>query len=182
VQQACRSAPTDRTLLVGGHNLLVGLDSLREAAALWAQALRLEPEAADLAAWYAWTSALAGQWEAASKGAGAALNRDPGQSLASAVLVLADLAANNPDRATDRLDQLLSEPASPADTPQRLLAAITRIGQRDPEDPWPYYVAARLLIAQGDTESARLAIEEFASRAPSPEWRSRAEELLQPVE
>ena len=178
VEQACGHAPTERPVLVAGHDLLVRLDRLREAATIWATALGREPQAADLAAWYAWTSALAGQWQPARDGARSALQGDPGQSLALAALVLAELAADHPDEADGYLDRFVATAPTPPDARPRLENALAQIGHDAPDDPWPYYAVARLLIADGETAAARRAVEEFVRLCPDPSWCQRASELL----
>lgn len=180
LKQACSRRPGDRGLLIASHDLLVRLNDLRAAAALWSKALRREPQAADLLAWYAWTSTLAGQWSPARTAAGKALGHDPGQSLALAALVLADLAAGDAQAADEHLDRLLASPPTPADARTRLRNAIAEIGQRDPGDPWLYYVAGRLLLADGQTAGAQLALEEFVRLCPDPTWKQRARDLLPP--
>ena len=178
VEQACRHAPTERPVLIAGHDLLVRLGRLREAATIWATALGREPEAADLAAWYAWTSALAGQWKPARDGARSALQGDPEQSLALAALVLAELGADRTNEADGYLSRFLVASPTPPDARSRLESALARIGRNAPDKPWPYYAVARVLIADGETAAAQQAIEEFVRLCPDPSWRQRAAELL----
>lgn len=177
-RHAAAQAPTNRIILVAAHDILLGAGRLRDAGQMWANAAQAEPQTADFAAWYAWTSALAGQVEAAAKGASAALNRDEGLSLAWAALVLADLAAEHPEQADQHMDRVLGTPPEPPDAWARLRRALGAAGSQNPDDPWPYYLTARLLAAQGEDEAARLGMEEFVRRAPSEEWRRRAVEVL----
>ena len=181
LKQACAGRPGDRGLLIASHDLLVKLNELRVAAELWSEALGREPQAPDLLAWYAWTSALARQWSPVRMFAGKALEHDPDQSLALAALVLADLAAGHAQAADERLDRLLASPPTPADARTRFRNAIAEIGQHGPGDPWLYYVAGRLLLADGQTAGAQLALEEFIRLCPDPTWKQRARDLLPPT-
>ncbi len=52
------------------------------------------------------------------------------------------------------------------------------MGRRAPDDPWPYYFVARLLLAEGDTATANQALREFVRRSPDARWTERATELL----
>ncbi|MFQ5490212.1 MAG: tetratricopeptide repeat protein [Phycisphaerae bacterium] len=176
--EGLRQAPTDRRLLVAAHDLLASLGRLRESARYWAAALKVEPQAADLAAWYAWTCALAKQWPAGRTAIGAALKEDPGQSLALAARVLAELADENPEAARVALDRMLAGLMHPPDVARRLRDAVVALGQADPEKPWPYYFAARLLMAEGQMDQAKLGVEEFVRRCDDPAWQQRATDLL----
>ena len=172
--------PGNREVLVASHDLFARLGRLPDAAELWIEALKSEPDAPDLLAWYSWTSALAGQWSYARTTADRALANDPGQSLALAATVLTGLAANDPGLADERLTRLLAAPPRPPDARARLRNAIAEIGQRNPGDPWPFYVAARLLLADGETAGARLVLEQFLRLCPDSAWQQRARELLPP--
>jgi tetratricopeptide (TPR) repeat protein len=180
LEQACSLRPGDRDVLVAGHDLLMRLDAQAAAAALWSEALRRDPQAADLTAWYAWTSAVAGKWAPARTAAGRALQLDPSQSLALAALVLAELAANSPEAADQHLDQLLDAPPTPPDARARFRNAVAEIGMGKPQDPWPYYVAARLLLADGQRAAARQTLDEFLRLCTDPAWRQRARQMLPP--
>ncbi len=177
--QACAHAPTDRAVLIAGHDLLARLGRLREAGVMWADAIRREPDAPDLAAWYAWTSALAGQWAPARDGAASALGKDEGQCLALAALVLVEMAAGRPEEADGHLSRLLAVPPQPPDAWMRLQRAVAQIGERSPDDPWPYYVMGRILLATGEAEAGRRALEEFSARCSDATWQRRARELME---
>jgi len=170
--------PTHRAALIVSHDLLAATDDLAGAAHLWANALSRDPEAADLMAWYAWTSTLAGKWEPAATAALTALRRDERQSLALASLVLVHHARGAPDAADARLDRFLQTPPVPPDAPARLRNALADIGQRDPQDPWPYCLVARLLMASGENDGARMALERFRALCPEPACQERARQLL----
>jgi tetratricopeptide (TPR) repeat protein len=192
--------PVDRQVLTAGYDLLTDLDRPQDAARLWTDALSHEPEAPDLLAWHAWSSALAAQWAPAQEAAQAALTyaeiargtstaaKEPGSgvegtgaafpSLALAALLLADLAANDPDAADRQLDRLLDSPSNPTDARNRLRSAIAEMAEQTPDDQWPYYFAARLLLAEGQTGAARMGFEEFIRRSPDQTWRRRAAKLL----
>ena len=176
--RALSQRPGDRRLLASAHDVLAGLGRLREAAQLWANGLDREPRAADLRAWYAWTSALAGQWLPAVQEAEISLAGDSGQSLALAALVLADLARGDPEAADGRLDRFLDSRPNPADARLRLRGALEAIGMRKLDDPWPYYFMARLLLADGDAVRARAGVEEFVRLCPDAAWRERARAML----
>jgi tetratricopeptide (TPR) repeat protein len=179
LETALGHSPGDRVLLVATHDMLESVGQLRNAALMWTQAIRLEPKAADLAAWYAWTSALASQPALARQAAQQALSQDAGQALAVAALVVIDITAGDFEQADRHLDTMLALPDSqPFDPRGRLQHALAQMGSQNPEDPWPYYFVARLLKASGQPEAAKMGVEEFTNRISDPVWVERAGKLL----
>jgi len=185
IERVCRLRPGDRGLRIAVHDLLAGMNRLAVAAAMWSDALRREPRAADLMAWYAWTSALAEQWVPARSAAERALaggstkqGEPEVQSLALAASVLADVAEGNPQGMDGRLEQFLSAAQNPPDSRTRLRAAISDFGMRHPDDPWPYYVAGRLLLADGQSSAARMALQEFLNLSTDETWKARVRTMV----
>lgn len=170
--------PTNRAALIALHDLLARQSRLSDAARMWAAALKRQPKAPDLMAWYGWTSALAGQWTPARKASQTVLGQKPAQPLALATRVLADLAVSDAESVDRDLTLLLDAPADPPDVINRLLDAVAALGEKSPENPWPYYFAARLLLANGDINGARLAVDQFQQLCNDPGWRQRAAALL----
>ncbi|MCP4249937.1 MAG: tetratricopeptide repeat protein [bacterium] len=178
IERARGFHPADRDLLVAAHDLFQALNRLQTAAAMWTQALAKEQSAPDLLAWYAWTSALAGQWAPARMAAQRALATDTEQAMAIAALILAETAAGDAHAFSALLDRLLAMPDGARPARARLRDAIAVTLQRRPDDPWPYLVAGRLLLADEETDAARLMIEEFIRRCRDPQWQARSRALL----
>ncbi len=85
---------------------------------------------------------------------------------------------NDPDTAADTVEQILTlETPSPPDAQQRLIDDFQRFAVAHPDNPWPYYHTAQVLMAQNKPDLAALALKEFTTRCPGPDCQSRAEKL-----
>lgn len=174
------SGNADRAVLWTSHELYVSQGKLAQAAQLWADALKQEPDAPDLKAAYAWTCVLGMQWDAARTQATAALNSrtQPAVAIARMALAMVALAGGDPAPAVAWANAP-PDPNQPAylDLRRCMREALSIYGESHMDEPWPYYVAARLVQADGDAATAAAAMQQFATLCASPACREQAKKL-----
>ncbi len=165
------AAGTDRMALWAAAEALVAQGQWPHALALWADALKREPRAADLEAAYAWTCVLGMQWDAARTHANAAMKSDtqPAAAIARMTMAMVALAAGDPGPAVAWADAP-PDRNLPAylDLRRFMRQALAIYGEAKVDDPWPYYVVARLLQAEGDTAVAAAALQRFDALCTNP--------------
>lgn len=170
---------TDLTLLIAYHDVVVHMGRPDAAAAPFMRAARLRPDDGGINAWAAYTLSQAGQTDEASE----LLQRGAGDASSSPVVLLAKtllaLDQNVPEAAIADVRALLAlDAATLRDAGNRLIDDLARYSLTHPADPWPFYLSAMVLVAQGRTDVARMALEEFRRLCPTPDCESRAAALL----
>lgn len=179
LDRAWNSAPWSQPVLIARHDFYVGRREYAPAIQMWREAMARAPEAAGPAAGFAWANALAGRWDDARQTASKLLESDDPPVLASAAMVLVALHDGQPESAVAHARRLVSaRNPDPPDGTSRLLGALETFAADHPDDPFPYYVASLLLIAQGDRDAARHGLTVFKQLCPDESWRQRAERLL----
>jgi len=150
------------------------------ARVIWEAARGREPNAADLEAAYAWTCALGMQWDAARTHATAALKSktQPATAIAHMTMAMVALAGGDPAPAVAWANAP-PDRGVPAylDLRRLMRQALSIYGEARMEEPWPYYVVARLLQAEGDAAVAAAALRRFDELCTSPACVEQARKL-----
>lgn len=171
--------PGDRRVLAGAADLLRSIGARERARDLWAEALQMEPHAADLLGWFALHQWYIADLAGAEQSARAALWADTNQAMARLTRVLLAIAQGRPEEVAARC-QALIEPQILRNSPIFTYAyeALEFYSLRDEDSPWPYYVTAVLLLSQGQAELAdTVRRREFDKRCSDRQWRMRLQEL-----
>ena len=143
--------PGDRRVLTAAADFLHRAGRFDLAAQLWTEALRAEPQAADLLAWGSLHQWFARDFNTAERLALRGLQAGPSPRSAAAelTLLLVAVAAQRPEELTDRLQGLLG---SRQGHEFRLFTyayeALQSLSLANDGSPWPYYVTALLLLEQ----------------------------------
>ncbi len=168
----------DRTMLWAVHDLLVTYGQAAKAEQLWSDAAKREPGATDLRAARAWACVLGGHWDTAKELANAATTTGPAPPLVQMTLAVIAMAQGDPAPAVAWVNQTTSA-TRPAHTEDqtRMRQALMVYGERHPDEPWPYYLMARLLQAEGNTAAAAVAMRLFGERCANPTCREQATRL-----
>jgi hypothetical protein len=111
------------------------------------------------------------------------LRRVAGEASSSPVVLLTKtllaLDQNVPEAAIADVRALLDlDTAMLPDAADRLIDDLARYSLRHPDDPWPFYLSAMVLVGQGRADVARMALDEFRRLCPTTECESRAAALL----
>lgn len=173
---------SDRRTLWAAYDLLVEGGQLAAGADLWAGSLRREPDATDLKCSLAWALLLRQRTdesrELLNECAGR-LDDDPLWDAAQAMLTLRD---GDPGPAVRWLESAAQAEEGPLrEMLPRMKQAMRLYGERNPEQPWPYYLAARMLQIEGEQESASLLMGEFRRLCSDAACRKQAEDLGIPL-
>ncbi len=171
--------PTDLTLLIAYHDVAVHMAQPADAVLPFLRASELKPGDGLLNAWTAYTLTQAGRMDEAAE----YLRRNAGEASSSAVVLLAKtllaLDRDVPEAAIANIRALLArDKAILKDAGNRLIDDLARYSSWHPEDAWPFYLSAMVLDAQGRTDVARIAMEQFKRLCPTPECKSRAADLI----
>ncbi len=139
------------------------------------------PDDAPVLARVAWLDALHGRWELVESRSAEALEVDPGQTLAAMGLSLSAMANAGMDRSIERLSAALQrKPHRPPEATNHMIAALSAYSSAHPDEPWPFYLAAMVLIDQANRDAARMSIDLFKQLSNDEVWKARAEEILNP--
>ncbi|MGQ9651476.1 MAG: tetratricopeptide repeat protein, partial [Phycisphaerae bacterium] len=148
---------SDRRTLWTAYDLLVEGGQLAAGADLWAGSLKREPDATDLKCSLAWALLLRQQSKESRKLLSECVGRlesDPVFHAAQALLALAD---GDPGPAVKWVESAAQANDLPLrEMIPRMKQAVRLYGERNPDQPWPYYLAARMLQIEGEQESASL--------------------------
>lgn len=158
-------------------NLQIRRNDLKAAVATMIRARRRAPQDPHLRAWTCHIFAQATRWSEARSLFESTSDNTAISQLTETLIALHD---GDIDRAVAAVDRLLAfEAPSPSDADQRLIADLERFALANPRNPWPYYLTATVLINQGQTKHAKLALDEFVRICPTQACRSRADQLLE---
>jgi tetratricopeptide (TPR) repeat protein len=170
----------DRAALWAAHDMLVSQGQLPLALRLWTNAMKREPKAADLEAAYAWTCALAMQWDAAKTHAAEVLKTgtEPAVAIARMTLAMVALAGGDPAPAVAWVNASPgANPPAYVDLHRCMRQALAAYGEVHMDDPWPYYLVARLLQVDGNGAVAAAAMQRFSELCGSGPCREQAQRL-----
>jgi len=140
---------------VGMFDLQVRQGHFDDAVAVWTslpEALRANPKAQ---AWLCWARAVAGQDEGALALASQIETSGQAMPLTLAARALVGLQTHHPEDATRAVTKLAGVGDAARDARRRLLNAIRRYDMATPGDPWAVCLAARVLIADGQSNAGR---------------------------
>jgi len=173
---------SDRQTLWTAYDLLVEGGQLAAGADLWAGSLRREPDAADLKCSLAWALLLRQQSNESRKllnECAGRLENDPVFDAALAMLALGD---GDPSPAVKWVESAARAEEGPRrEMLPRMKQAVRLYGERHSDQPWPYYLAARMLQIEGEQESASLLMGEFRRLCSDAACRKQAEDLGIPL-
>jgi tetratricopeptide (TPR) repeat protein len=171
--------PDDPASAINLCDSLTRYGAIYRARSMLGSWLDREPSNGRLLARMAWVEALHGRFDDAARRAEQALALDGTQTLARMAQAMAACARNQPQAAVDSLSAALQQrPWDPADADQQFLGAAQRVSEMMPENPFPYYLAAMVLVEQGKRDAARAFIGFFKQHGADETWQARADELI----
>jgi len=151
------------------------------AAQLWTEALRAEPQAADLLAWGSLHHWFARDFDTAEHLALRGLQAGPSPRSAAAelTLLLVAVAAQRPEELTDHLQGLLGiQQGHEFRLFTYAYEALQSLSLANDASPWPYYVTALMLLEQERLEVANAVRVDFEKRCEDPRWRAKLDEVF----
>jgi len=99
---------------------------------------------------------------------------------ARAILALVELRRGRPEHALMQVERIIADPQrNPPDVSENLLAALKEYSAEHAEDPYAIFLAALLLLDQGQPAVARQGLLTFKSLCPDPAWQARADRWLE---
>jgi tetratricopeptide (TPR) repeat protein len=173
--------PGDRRVLTAAADFLRSAGRIDMATQLWDEALRAEPQAADLLAWRSLHQWYARDFDGAEQSARQALQAAPPPRSAAAelTLLLVAVAKGRPEDITDRLKGLFGGQQG---RDLRLFTyayeALQFLSSADDASPWPYYATALLLLEQDRFDVADAVRADFEKRCKDQRWRARLDEVF----
>jgi protein O-mannosyl-transferase len=168
---------TNLAFLIAYHDFTLSTGQPAASLAAWERAVRRNPNAPDLRLWYCYTLAQAQRTSDAERMLGE-LNRHPNRTLYSLAQTLVALQQNQPEAAVAAAREMLAiENPSPPDAKHRLTGDLQRFAETHADDPWPYFLTAMVLRAEGQPDVAGLAMAEFDRRCRTDDCRSLADRL-----
>lgn len=152
------------------HDALVAYGRPGETIDVWKGFLREKPDSSEGRLFAAWASVLAGDVADVNV---ARLHADlnPPHPMAYAILAYAALLQDQFESAENHVERLCTGGAPAMESRRRLLGALESFFARQPESPWTFCLTARLLVADGRTQAAEMAIEMCRQRCKAEACR-----------
>ncbi len=149
------------------------------AARIWSVAVKHAGPRPDLLGGLAWAQALAGQVDGARTNARKALQANDGQIAARLAKVLTAMRQRDVEAALAGLDRACADRrAAVAEHLDRTARAIGAYGMRHPDEPLPYLLTGRIMLARGQTSQAMQAFAELKRVSDDPVWEERIDRIL----
>jgi tetratricopeptide (TPR) repeat protein len=161
-----RRHPTHKAALIAAARALRAARQYGHAAAIWGPALASDPNDAELWALRAYHECLAGL-STAEASASAALGIQAEQPLAELVMILAQVQSRKIDGIFASSQRIVSG-RWPVGTYEYAYEALEFLAKVDPRSPWPYYVTAVLLHAEGRDGPADVVRQQFEQTCTDP--------------
>ncbi len=170
--------------LEGMHELLLRAfpeDGPARSINLWQRAIDIAGASPRLLAGLAWSQALAGVEDQALINAEKALKQKPDESLAQLTRVLLALHKGQAQVAIDTLESVCMnvQRRSVSEDLDRAARAIGIVGTTQPQNPLPYFLAGRILWAQGHGALASQMFLELERVAKDKSWADRVRRLME---
>ena len=157
------------------HDHYVGRERYPECVGLWSECANRFPQSSVPSRMLTWSLALAGN-DAAVRAVAAATSDDGMTSpLLLAALAYTELANHQHQKAARQVDRLAGTGVAGVDARDRLLGALERYDSIEPNLSWTYCLAARLLLAGGNTRGASVAVTLCADRCADQPCRRYVE-------
>jgi protein O-mannosyl-transferase len=166
------------------HEILVKVfpdDGAARAIGIWEKAAQRAGPQPRILAGLAWAQVLAGLDPQAETTARKALERAPEgqQALAHLTLALVALHRNQVDAALHAMEQATTQPGSTVmEDLVRAGRAVGEYGTEHPQEPLPYLLAGKILLAQGRTTLATRTFEEMMQTTKDPVWADRVKRAM----
>lgn len=163
---------------IGMFDLQVRHGHFDDAVAVWTslpEALRADPTAQ---AWLCWARAVAGQHADALALASRLEKRGKDVPLTLAARALVGLQTHHPEDATQAVTKLAGVGDAAEDARRRLLNAIQRYDMATKGDPWAVCLAARVLIADGQSDAGRAFTDLCSKQCQGPACEAWVGELM----
>ncbi len=138
------------------HDFYMAQGLADRSVSLWEGFCERFPDVVEGREFLTWSRALAGDFQGAKSEAAVLLEARKESPLALATLTYVDLAQGRYEDATTRAEALCKPGEKAAAARRRLLGALDRFDQKHPDIAWTFCLAARLLIADGDSQGAEL--------------------------
>jgi tetratricopeptide (TPR) repeat protein len=168
----------DRRVLTPAADFLRSAGRIDLATQIWDEALRAEPQAADLLAWRSLHQWYARNFDGAGQSARRALEAAP-EPVARLTLLLIAVAKGRPQEITAGAYALFGTPEA-ADSSLFTYAneALQFYSSADDASSWPFYALALLHLERDSMEVAEMARAEFEKRCEDQRWRARLDEAF----
>jgi tetratricopeptide (TPR) repeat protein len=150
------------------HDFYVLQGEVGKAVQLWQRVIEMFPQSPQARVFAAWARALAGDFAGAEVDVTAIADLQSQPPLVLAVQAYVALARGQYEAAIAHADDLCGTRERGADARRRLLGALERFEQQRPDVPWTICIAARLLIAEGNIEAARVFVGLCQERCMDP--------------
>jgi len=167
-ERVAASGPESLQQAIDVHDFFVAQGIVDRCVSLWERFLARFPGSADGRSFLSWSCALADDLQRARTEAKALVDGRSESPLPTATLAYLDLVEGRYTDATARIEVLCEMGEKGAAVRRRLRGALERYDQRQPDVPWTFCLAARLLIADGNLEGAELFLGLCNERCTNP--------------
>lgn len=182
-----RATPLFRVAAEGGlesveqglvvHDFFVSRGHLADAVALWERMAESFPDSLEVRSLAAWSRAMSGDLTGIVAHAEDPSGQAAQSPLVTAAVAYMNLATGEYQEAVEQTASLCAVGKSGSSERRRLQLALELFDQAQPDIPWTFCLAARLLIAEGNEQGARLFIDLCAERCDDPTCRTEIETL-----